>query len=103
MNFVLGEADFLNGCAVISFGHYASIANMNVMKNQMKSNEKQFTKAKSCFNLASSSSVSQPENCGNAHDLAFWRIPKVHIYQLSVTNICIVNVDVLKACFHFKF
>jgi hypothetical protein len=86
LNFVLGEASFDTGCAVISFGHYADIVTKGVGKNSETvvhaddlrnlSGTSSFTSVASC--LSSDQHDEYPRwDCTNLDDKVVWRVLKV--------------------------
>lgn len=86
LNFVLGEACFDTGCAVISFGHYADVAKQyaenNVERNQntwdlQNPNETSCSSGDiSCLSTAHND-VCLHWNCTVLHDGVIWRLFKV--------------------------
>ncbi len=85
LNFVLGEASFDTGCAVISFGHYADIANEGVGKNSgtvVRNDDLRNQNGTSSGTTASCLSTDQYDeyprwNCTNLDDKVVWRVLKV--------------------------
>ena len=89
LNFVLGEASFDTGCAVISFGHYANyISKEDIGKNSgtpvhnlWKLNETSHTNVASCL-LTEQCNEHPLWNCTNLGDKVVWRVLKVMIHEV---------------------
>ena len=81
LNFVLGEACFDNGCAVISFGYYADAAKpgadntTDTMNNDKMQNTNETSYAGACDSCLS---IVYPHwNCTDLGDKIVWRVLKV--------------------------
>lgn len=77
LNFVLGEACFDSGCAVISFGHYADVAESTV-DNSRQENGKSFVEVGGNSILLRDQPHEYPLwDCTNLDDQVVWRVLKV--------------------------
>ena len=84
MNFVLGEASFDTGCAIISFGHYANYISKTDVGNNSEEpvpnidnlNGTTLTNVASC-SLTEQHNEHPLWDCKNLNDKVVWRVLKV--------------------------